>query len=733
MKILVTGGTGFVGSHVVDYLLAEGHAVRVLARRTGNIERLLAAGVEVVPGDLADADSLDLAVDGREVLVNVATTMGGTARELELGTIQGSARLFQIARAAGVRRLVHISSIAVLPTAPPPGQPALLETADYETSPSLCVGYVAGKQATEKAALQAAEEGWEVFVLRPGIVFGPRGHWVLSRLGYAAGSRFFLIGSGRNLLPSTYVENLADAVVTAIAAEPSAAGIHHIIDDERVSQNEFVSGYREHVTPSLKIWHVPGVIARLLMFAGERGKRLLLGRNPFHRGHIEGCLKQVDYSTERARTVLGWKPPVPKAEALRRSYADWAQRAQISRKANLAALDARLPAVEKRVRVALVGCGGISDIHAGFLRGIESVEIVGCYDSVVTSAQRLAEKFKLPVAAATLDELFARARPEVVHLLTPPQHTAAVARDCLRRGCHVLVEKPMALNAAQARELAQIAEANGVRLCVDHNHVYDRVTVEVRRLVETGALGKIIWVDSYYGFDLRGNPGNPLLQPDAGGNWNYSLSGGLFQNLLPHPLAVALEFTPGPVSVRALARFFGVLAHQPNDELRLMLQTPSTCGLVTVSLASSPKAQTLQLYGTKGNVFVDFTHKLVIRQSHLSRMPRAVSRLVLNLRWGTAILASTARMTWRVARKKWVHYDGMERLFREFYRALRENRPVPVTPEEGIRVMELMDETWRQIGPQTNAAVPRDVMHPSPVVAGARNRELSRPTLVSLP
>ena len=716
-RILVTGGSGFVGSHVVDRLMAGGAVVRVLARRTSEVGRLLAAGVEIVYGDLADEASLHAAVAGQDVLVNVATTMGGTARELELGTIAGTTRLFQAARKAGVRRLVHISSIAVLPTAPPPGSAALMETAAYETDPALCVGYVAGKQATEKAALQAAAEGWEVFVLRPGIVFGPRGHWVLSRLGYAAGSRFLVIGSGRTVLPSTYVEDLAQAVVLAVGAGQASGGIHHIIDDDRLTQDEFLNGYRENVAPRMKIHHVPAWLARLLMRVGERGKKFLGGRNPFHRGHIEGCLLQVNYSTERARTVLGWKSTVPKAEALRRSYADWSQRAKISRRASLTELDARTGPVKERIRVAIVGCGGISDIHAGFLRGIPSVEIVGCYDPVVASAQRLAAKFDLPVAAGTLDELFERTRPQAVHILTPPQYTCAVALECLRRGCHVLVEKPMALNAAEAGEMARAAASAGTLLGIDHNHVYDEVMVETRRLVETGTLGKIIWVESYYGFDLGGNRGNPLMQPDAGGNWNYTLPGGLFQNLLPHPLAVALEFLPEPAEVRALARFFGVLAHQPQDELRVFLETPSTCGIVTVSLAGSPKAQTLQLYGTKGSVFVDFTHKLVIVQRHLARMPRAVSRLVLNLRWGGAVLGGTFRMTWKVARKKWVHYDGMERLFREFYRSIREQKAAPVTPEAGLRVMRIMDETWRQIGPQTNVAVKKMIGRPAPVAA----------------
>ena len=67
-------------------------------------------------------------------------------------------------------------------------------------------------------------------------------------------------------------------------------------------------------------------------------------------------------------------------------------------------------------------------------------------------------------------------------------------------------------------------------------------------------------------------------------------------------------------------------------------------------------------------------------------------------------------MTWLTLRKRWVHYDGMERLFREFYLpAVAQRGPAPVTAEEGVRLMRIMDEAWRQIGPQTNAALVRTV------------------------
>ena len=514
------------------------------------------------------------------------------------------------------------------PTEPAPGETELAEAPVYENDPKVCFGYVAGKQATERAALLAAAEGWEVFVLRPGIVYGPRGNWKLSRLGYTAGSRFMIVGKGTTALPSTYVENLAGAVLRAVQAEAACGGIHHIIDDERLTQNEFVQGYRENVAPRLKVCHIPGWLARVLMHCGERAKRFLGGRNPFHRGHIEGCLRQTNYGTRRARTVLGWTPQVPKAEALRRSFAYWAAAFSITRKADLAALGARPKASASRLRVGIVGCGGISDIHVGFLKGIPGVEVVGCFDPVPDKARLLAGKFGLPVAAASLEEFFERARPEAVHILAPPQFAAGLARQCFGRGCHVLVEKPMAVNAEEAVEMARMAAARGLVLGVDHNHLYDRVMVAARRLVESGTLGEITWIDSYYGFDLRGNPGNVLVQPDAGGNWNYSLPGGLFQNLLPHPLSVGLEFMPGPVTVRAIARFFRVLAHQPNDELRLILETPSVCGVVTLSLAASPKAQTLQLYGVKGCAFIDFSLKLLIVQRHFPRLPRPLSRLV---------------------------------------------------------------------------------------------------------
>jgi predicted dehydrogenase len=207
-------------------------------------------------------------------------------------------------------------------------------------------------------------------------------------------------------------------------------------------------------------------------------------------------------------------------------------------------------------------------------------------------------------------------------------------------------------------------------------------------------------MDSYYGLDLRGNPGNPFLGMAGAQNWNFQLPGGLFQNLLPHPLSVVMEFLPEPVAVQASARFYRLLPHQAADELRVMLTTPSAGAFVTVSMAASPKFQTLQVYGTHGALHLDFTYKLLRLQRNLPGVPKALHKLAANLSWGRRIIQQNLAMAWSHARKKWVHYDGMQRLIAEFYACARLGLPSPVPPQEALRVIEVMDETWRQIGPQ---------------------------------
>ena len=360
----------------------------------------------------------------------------------------------------------------------------------------------------------------------------------------------------------------------------------------------------------------------------------------------------------------------------------------------------RVSASFPAVRVALIGCGIIARSHMQFLSDMSNVQVIAACDPDLETARKLTQEWGIPAVYESAEVMLEKERPDAAHILAPPHMNMSLAIIAIKAGCHVLIEKPMALDCIEAETIIQAASVRGVKVCVDYNYVFDAGMLNARRLIASGALGKVIWVDSYYGFDLGNNRTNRLMAPGGERNWTFKLPGGLFQNLITHPLSVALDILGEPTKSQSHARFFRILPHQPMDELRILLETPEAGGLVTVSLAASPKFHTLTIYGTKGSLMIDFAHKLFVPQIHKAHIPKSLSRLLMNMAWGMKVVRGTLRMGWKIGRKKWIHYDGMKTLIREFYSAIQEDRPSPVSPQELIRLMRVMDTTWEQIGPQ---------------------------------
>src|SRR6266566_5090126 len=141
------------------------------------------------------------------------------------------------------------------------------------------------------------------------------------------------------------------------------------------------------------------------------------------------------------------------------------------------------------LKVAIVGCGKIADAHASQIQRLKGCEIVGVYDREPLMAKQFYERFSVKRYFDDLTGLLSDARPDVVHVTTPPQSHFAIARLCLERGCHVYVEKPITLHASEAEELIALAKANSLKLTVGHDAQFSHAARRMRELVRNGYLG----------------------------------------------------------------------------------------------------------------------------------------------------------------------------------------------------------------------------------------------------
>lgn len=709
MRILITGASGFLGGHVAERFAEAGHGVRALVRTTSDTRRLERLGAELVRGDLKDPDSLRRAVRGADAVVHAASTMGGVPAEYEKATIEGTRALLEAAEAAGVRRFVYVSSISVYPMSGPKDGGEIAEERGYEQDPLFLSDYVRSKIGGDRAALEFAEESdMEVVVLRPGILYGPRGRWNISRMGYPFGRNFYVVvGNGRTELPVCYVKNCADAVRLAATREAVEQGAYNVVDDERFAQAEYLERLKAEVRPRMRIVRFPYLAARAIGGLFGLGMSALGRSNPFHPGHMIACRRELRYSNRRAKEKLGWQPQVGPEEALRETMQYFAEKETVSRRADLGRLGKPVEGAEP-LTACVIGCGMIAEAHLKALTAMPHAKVLAVCDLDEELARETADRFGVPASYGDAERMLEAEAPDVVHVLTPPQSHLALVEAAAGRGCHVLVEKPMARDAAEARRMQQCAERHGVQLCVDHNHLYDPAMVEARRLAESGALGEVVWVESYYGFDLASNPASRYRVPGAGQHWTFDLPGGLYQNLAPHPVSVALDLIGPPERVEARAQPSRVVQHQPTDELRAMLSDGKAGGLVTVSLAASPRFQYLDIHGTRMRVTVDFLNKHLVCERVIKGLPKAVSRALINLGRSWTLLRGTLSGMWKVLTGRWTPYEGIDILVREYYSALQAGREPPVTAQEAIAVMEAMDRMWDQIGRQDGARADRE-------------------------
>lgn len=321
MVSLVTGATGFVGAALVRRLLAEGAAVRVLARAQANRRLLEGLPVEIAVGDLTDPATLDRAVEGCEAVFHLAADYRLWARdpeEIYRTNLEGTRALMVAAGSAGVRRIVYTSSVATLGTRRDGGD------ADETTPVDLAdmVGhYKRSKYLAEDAVKDLAAQGLPVVIVNPSAPIGPRdirptptGRIIVDA---ARGRIPVFVETGLNVV---HVDDVAAGHL--LAYQHGRIGERYILGSENLSLAtilETVAGLVGLPAPRIRIpWAAAMGVACLSELAARAG----LVREPMAtRDAVRMSRKLMFFSSERARRELGYSAR-PADEAIRDAV-DW--------------------------------------------------------------------------------------------------------------------------------------------------------------------------------------------------------------------------------------------------------------------------------------------------------------------------------------------------------------------------------------------------------------------------
>lgn len=328
---------------------------------------------------------------------------------------------------------------------------------------------------------------------------------------------------------------------------------------------------------------------------------------------------------------------------------------------------------DANLRVGLVGAGHISEFHARAVQRVPNAGLVGVTDVVTSRAAGLAFRHALPEVFPTMEAMIKKG-VDVIHILTPPETHAQLAIAALKNGCHVLVEKPLAMNAEEVDSISAASAAAQKSVCVNHSLLYDRFVLKALRLVRSGAIGVPLSFDYFRSSEYPPYRGGPLPI-------HYRSGGYPFLDQGVHAIYLAESFLGAIEDVKA---FYGTHGSDSNllfDEWRVAAQCQRGTASIQISWNVRPLQSWFVVQGTEGVLRANLFAMWVTHSRQLP-LPRAPARALQAMSEGLSICAQVPVNIVRFASKKIVQYDGLHSLVAAFYRALQTGAAMPVPTEQ---------------------------------------------------
>jgi nucleoside-diphosphate-sugar epimerase/peptidoglycan/xylan/chitin deacetylase (PgdA/CDA1 family) len=329
MKVLVTGAAGFLGRALVERLLAHGYTdIRCNVRQRADIPKLNALlgrhaqiSLEYCVGNLRYRDDAARAVDDVQLIFHLAAGKKGTAADLFLDSVVASRNLLDAVADRKPMRIVLVSSFSVYGVAGLGRGTQVNEQTMLEPHPEWRDHYSYAKLRQEQLFWEYQQRnGFELVVLRPGVIYGPDGGHFSNRVGLTIG-KWHLHFGGNNPLPLSYVGNCAQAVVVAGTHQRAAGQVYNVHDDYLPTCREYLQAYKKHVE-NIRSISIPYLGVRLLSAIVAKYHRFSKGQLPAiltpYKAASLWAGNRFDNSKLRS---IGWRQSVPTAEGLRRSFA----------------------------------------------------------------------------------------------------------------------------------------------------------------------------------------------------------------------------------------------------------------------------------------------------------------------------------------------------------------------------------------------------------------------------
>mgnify|MGYP001217486951 CR=1 FL=1 len=380
------------------------------------------------------------------------------------------------------------------------------------------------------------------------------------------------------------------------------------------------------------------------------------------------------------------------------------------------------------LRIALLGGGKMAVQHAAAVRACQNVALVAVADPVIP-LDALRSRFGSDVATfADLQTMLREAKPDVVHIVTPPDTHVGLTKECLQAGVHVYVEKPFALTAADAESVLKLAAEKGLCVCAAHQVLFQESAIRYRQYVPV--IGAIRHVESFFSF-------KPVRRRAGGGGLTTPVD--QLIDILPHPVYLLLNAMP-PGGDMALT----ALDVSPAGEVRAVVRRGDALATLVVTLRARPIESYLKVMGSNGSVEADFVIGYVVRLLGPGASAPAVVLKPFSKAWQTAW--GSFRSLLQLIFRRHKSYPGLAELLGRFYVSIVAGQSPPMTGDEiieTVRLCEQIGEKLRSAAAATEladaaelqrneAALPAPSSARGTVLLTGGTGTLGRPTAVAL-
>jgi predicted dehydrogenase len=345
----------------------------------------------------------------------------------------------------------------------------------------------------------------------------------------------------------------------------------------------------------------------------------------------------------------------------------------------------------EKLKVGIVGCGAIARIRhiPAFLKLGGKVTLQAVCDKNESLAREAAARNGVTGVYSDLAQMLAAEKLDIIDICTPPQTHAAITIGAIEAGCHVVLEKPMALSTADCDRMLAIPRRDNQKLCVIHNQLYYPPVLKARKLVADGAIGDFIGMRIF----MSDPQDEMIMRKDY---WVHQLPGGIIGETGPHPIYKSIAFIGPVANVKVSARRRLEHPWAPFDEFRIDLEGQRGYSSIVISYSSHRRASTIDILGTEGALHLDLLSMLLIHRRKNTKM-EPLNLALTSLGNAAQIVSGVTRNAFSLLTGG--EFYGHNTIIKEFVSSIENNTEPPITGEDGretTRALEMVVTKLRQ-------------------------------------